>query len=125
MRRRSVALGSALAVSSFVALARPARAQYLMDRHPAAAVDSAGLALLRAVRADLTRLRLAQDSFYVARRSYAADTAALGGWRPTSGAVVRITRADSTGWSAEAAHGELIGAEVLTVRRTGDQPRRP
>jgi hypothetical protein len=123
--RNRFALVSLVAACAVGALARPARAQYVMERHSAVAADSAGVTALRALRADLTRLRLAQDSFYVAHQSYAADTAALGGWRSTSGALFRITRADSTSWVAEAEHRQLVGAEVLTVRRTGDQPRRP
>lgn len=86
--------------------------------------DSAGAAVLRTLRADLSRLRLAQDSFYVAHRTYAADTAELG-WRPASGALFRIMWADSTTWVAKAEHGQLVGPEVLTVRRTADAPRRP
>jgi hypothetical protein len=100
-----------------------AHAQYVIDRHPAVAVDSVGAAALRSLRVDLTRLRVAQDSFYVLHRSYTADTVALG-WRPTSDAVFRITRADSTGWVAEAKHWLLLsGPEVLMIRRTGDHPR--
>ena len=122
MRSRFIAISvTALAVA---ALAHPARAQYTMDRHPAVANDSAGAAVLRALRADLSRLRLAQDSFYVAHRTYAADTAGLG-WQPASGARFRIMWADSVTWVAKAEHAHLLGPEVLTVRRTTDAARPP
>jgi hypothetical protein len=123
MRTRSVALAFT-ATLTFAAVAPSAGGQYTMDRHPAVAADSAGAAVLSALRVDLSRLRLAQDSFYVAHRTYAADTAGLG-WRPASGAVFRIMWADSTTWVAKAEHSQLVGPEVLTVRRTADALRRP
>jgi hypothetical protein len=88
MHTRSTTLAFA-ATLVFAAFAHPARAQYTIDRHPAVANDSAGAAVLRTLRADLSRLRLAQDSFYVAHRTYAADTARLG-WRPESGALSEL-----------------------------------
>ena len=115
MRTRFIA--ASLTVLALAALARPALAQYTMDRHPAVANDSAGAVVLRALRADLSRLRLAQDCFYVAHRTFAADTAGLG-WRPASGAQFRIMWADSVTWVAKAEHAQLVGPEVLTVRRT-------
>jgi hypothetical protein len=123
MRTRSVVLAF-IAALALVAAAHPARAQYTMDRHPAIATDSVGTAVLRALRADLSRLRAAQDSFYVLHRAYAADTAGLG-WRPASAASFRIMWADSTTWAAKAEHPSLTGPEVLTVRRAADEsPRR-
>jgi hypothetical protein len=123
MQPRSVVLALVVALP-LAAFGRLARAQYTMDRHPAVAADSAGATALRVLRADLSRLRLAQDSFYVAHRTYAGDTAGLG-WRPESDAVFRIMWADSLTWVATAQHPRLTGAEVLTVRRTADAPRRP
>lgn len=118
MRTRFGALAFT-ATLALAAVAAPAGAQYTMDRHPAVAADSAGVAVLAVLRGDLSRLRLAQDSFYVAHRTYAADTAGLG-WRPASGAVTRIMWADSTTWAAKAEHAQLVGPEVLTVRRTAE-----
>ena len=123
MHPRSLVLAFVVALP-LTAYGRPAQAQYTMDRHPAAATDSAGATALRVLRADLSRLRLVQDSFYVAHRTYAADTAGLG-WRPESDALFRIMWADSTTWVATAQHPRLTGPEVLTVRRTADAPRRP
>jgi hypothetical protein len=123
MRPRAVVLAVILALA-LAAFGRSARAQYTLDRHPAVAADSAGAAVLRVLRADMSRLRLAQDSFFVAHRTYAADTTGLG-WRAESGAVFRIMWADSTTWTATAQHPRLTGPEVLTVRRTTDAARQP
>jgi hypothetical protein len=118
MQHRSFVLSLLLTALIVPASARRAAGQYTMDRHPASAADSTGDRVLRTLREDLSRLRLLQDSFYVVNKRYSADTAALFGWKPTSGARILITSADSTGWSVLAAHPSLVGSEMLAIRRT-------
>jgi len=125
MARWSTSLTFALAALTTPLAARVATAQYTMERQPAVAPDSAAATVLRAVRADLTSLRLAQDSFYVAHGKYAAVTSALHGWKPASSALIVIQAADSNTWVAAAAHRQLVGLEVLTIRRSLQPASRP
>jgi hypothetical protein len=87
--------------------------------------DSASAALVRRIRADLAALRQAQDAYYAAHHSYAADLAVLrADFRTHSGAELVLRNVTVRGWEALATHPALAGGSlqatvVMSAEATG------
>ena len=77
------------------------------------------------VRADLARVRVAQEAYYTANQTYASELADLTGVKLSDGVNVVILMSDSKGWRAEATHPSLPGAEVVSVTRLEEGEPRP
>ena len=81
--------------------------------------------LVDSVRADLARVRVAQEAYYAANGTYASELADLTGVQLSEGVSVVIVMSDSKGWRAEATHASLAGAEVVQVTRLAEGEPRP
>jgi hypothetical protein len=87
--------------------------------------------LVDSVRANVARVRVAEEAYYAANGTYASELADLTGVQLSEGVTVVIVMSDSKGWRAEATHPSLPGAEVVEVTRLAegdtapdDEPRR-
>ncbi len=81
-----------------------------------------------AMQSDLRNLATFESAYYATNRTYTADLAVEvdidGGYTywTSAGVTVRVERADSTGWSATASHGEVTRTCAMSVRRTSQAP---
>jgi hypothetical protein len=113
---------SALAGIGLLLVAGAASAQQLhimreQVLRPATAEDRP---LVDKVREDLARVRVAEEAYFAANQTYAAEVSDLKGLKLASGATVVILMSGPAGWKAEATHPSLTGAEVVHVMRTKD-----
>lgn len=69
------------------------------------------------VRADLAKVRAAEETFHAANGTYAAELTDLQGLQLSSGTSVVILTSGPKGWQAEATHPSLPEAEVVHVMR--------
>ena len=69
------------------------------------------------VRADLAAIRTAQETYFAANQTYAAELSELKGVKLSGGTSAVILMASPMGWKAEAANTALQGTEVVHVMR--------
>ena len=81
--------------------------------------------LVDSVRANVARVRVAEEAYYAANGTYASELADLTGVQLSEGVSVVIVMSDSKGWRAEATHPSLPGAEVVEVTRLAEGEPRP
>ena len=72
------------------------------------------------VRGDLRELIVDQETFWRARRTYAADVSSLPMFHATPGVSVQIMRARTDGWSARAGYSDGLGLGHSCVIWVGD-----
>ena len=83
--------------------------------------DARSIALQERMKADLERLRTAQERYWSEMRFYADTLSMMERFRPRSGAVFRLHDVKADGWSVEITHASLPGGYI---RATIVRPRR-
>ena len=76
--------------------------------------------LVENVRADLARVRVAEEAYHAANQTYASELADLPGLKLSDGVSVVILMSDANSWRAAATHPSLPGAEVVYVTRVAE-----
>jgi hypothetical protein len=76
--------------------------------------------LVDKVREDLAKVRVAEEAYFAANQTYAAELSDLKGLKLSSGTSVVVLMSSPKGWKAEATHPSLKGAEVVHVMRMAE-----
>jgi hypothetical protein len=131
MSARSIAAAAAIILAGLlgVASAAPAQARPVVQKTAAtrqptimhAVVEDAGThQAMYSMRADLRRLVVAQEAYWRARKTYAADVSGLSSYQETPGVVVQIIRSHADGWAARATYGDPATGGRSCVVWVGD-----
>jgi hypothetical protein len=90
----------------------------------AAALRAQGGDAVGTMKGDLRRLVSANEVYHAKNKTYAPNTAALTGFKPSSGVSITLTSVSTTGWAASAVSASLPGKScVIFVGQVSSQPK--